>query len=650
MEDESEEWMIEEYPSSSKETNPSRLRWILNRGFGLGKKVAIAGVVISSAPVVLPPLVVISALGFAFSVPFGLVFASYACTEKLMSKLLPSPTLPLMLEFETDTSEQEDEDDGVGFEGELVMEEGEQEQTEDLKRGVEMRIELDGPGSGEREGHDLNYRDEYWPKDVTNYEGYVGQYLENQESKELKGDELKDGYEYWRESIDDYEEEAMGVKEGRKKEEGYEEDVGKYLEEGKVEVTRVDIVVGGSDKVVGDEEQTLVATLVVEEAEDKKVKDDEEGDDIVRESIGLLQKIRDGGEVDDGVNEASGIEERDIGGERKTLEVSEEPCGEKNVKLEQHNGEVKEMGGEKRDVIVSKENEKAFEDDNMKLQDDGKKGEKSTSEQKKLNGKVKRKRGKKKGKATLDERKLNGEVKEKEGKKIDEMKLDEHEEIPGKRTEEKAENIPTTKNIVLPGKPNQDTSVVNGENIEDTNESISEGHKPDVENKSDYKYNVEGLSLEKKEIVIHQIDSAREAVEESGFDVGADIIAEGVPYPERLGENDNARDSTGEEIADFLELPVSKGGETKYSKIASETDLQMPSNEVLLSEVKLWQQIDALRAIVGYKTEHDPTFMGELKALYIFTGVEPPPSFKNPQDLAEVDEKLRFLMSVVGVK
>ena len=63
--------------------------WILEKGLNLGKKIVVTGVVISSAPLVLPLLVVISALGFAVSVPFGLVFASHACTEKLMSKLLP---------------------------------------------------------------------------------------------------------------------------------------------------------------------------------------------------------------------------------------------------------------------------------------------------------------------------------------------------------------------------------------------------------------------------------------------------------------------------------------------------------------------------------------------------------------------------------
>ena len=42
--------------------------------------------------------------------------------------------------------------------------------------------------------------------------------------------------------------------------------------------------------------------------------------------------------------------------------------------------------------------------------------------------------------------------------------------------------------------------------------------------------------------------------------------------------------------------------------------------------------------------------MEELKALYIFTGVEPPTSFDDPADLAQVNNKLGFLMSIIGLK
>ncbi|CAK9136114.1 unnamed protein product [Ilex paraguariensis] len=60
--------------------------------------------------VVLPPLLVISTLGFAFSVPFGVVFATYACTED------------------------------VCF-GKVVTEDEEKEKTEDAKKQLEMRVD-----------------------------------------------------------------------------------------------------------------------------------------------------------------------------------------------------------------------------------------------------------------------------------------------------------------------------------------------------------------------------------------------------------------------------------------------------------------------------------------------------------------------------
>jgi hypothetical protein len=53
---------------------------------------------------------------------------------------------------------------------------------------------------------------------------------------------------------------------------------------------------------------------------------------------------------------------------------------------------------------------------------------------------------------------------------------------------------------------------------------------------------------------------------------------------------------------------------------------------------------------VGYKASVRGTCIEELKALYIFTGVEPPASFRDPSDLAEVNDKLKFLMTIVGVK
>ncbi|KAI6695502.1 hypothetical protein NL676_023212 [Syzygium grande] len=89
--------------------------------------------VISSAPIVLPPLVVVSALGMAVSVPYGLFFASYAFSEKLMSTLLPNP-------YEEGIGVEEEEEE-VGFGGDFYMEKDEVEQTEDIKEQLKMRFE-----------------------------------------------------------------------------------------------------------------------------------------------------------------------------------------------------------------------------------------------------------------------------------------------------------------------------------------------------------------------------------------------------------------------------------------------------------------------------------------------------------------------------
>lgn len=115
---------VSEMEEEEEEEKKSKLRWIIDAGFSLGKKLVITGVVITSAPLVLPPLVVVSALGCALSFPFGVVFASYACTQKLMSRLLPSPTT-LLLPYDDDDDDKEEE-----------------EEIEAMKYGIQARIEL----------------------------------------------------------------------------------------------------------------------------------------------------------------------------------------------------------------------------------------------------------------------------------------------------------------------------------------------------------------------------------------------------------------------------------------------------------------------------------------------------------------------------
>ncbi|KAK9138599.1 hypothetical protein Sjap_009193 [Stephania japonica] len=117
MEEERGEWeIVEEEEGGGGGGDDGKMRLILNKGWGVGKKIIITGVVISSAPIVLPPLVVFSTLGFAFAVPFGVYFASYACMDKIMSKLLSSPP---------SEEDEEGEEQMVGVEGEVGYVEGE---------------------------------------------------------------------------------------------------------------------------------------------------------------------------------------------------------------------------------------------------------------------------------------------------------------------------------------------------------------------------------------------------------------------------------------------------------------------------------------------------------------------------------------------
>ncbi|KAL6136311.1 hypothetical protein ACLB2K_061607 [Fragaria x ananassa] len=105
MEDPTEEFEIEEESYYSEHSplvdySTGKVSWILNKGWGIGKKLLMTGAVISSAPFVLPPLVVTSAIAFACWVPCGVVMASYTCSEKFMSKLLPYNSNEDEVEFE----------------------------------------------------------------------------------------------------------------------------------------------------------------------------------------------------------------------------------------------------------------------------------------------------------------------------------------------------------------------------------------------------------------------------------------------------------------------------------------------------------------------------------------------------------------------
>lgn len=108
MEDDpSLEWNMEEGEFSGDRPSSEKMHSTVQRGCNVGKKLLITGLAISSAPVVLPPLVIMSAFGFVASIPYGVFLASYACTEKIMSVWLPIPPPPELDREDIDEDEEE---------------------------------------------------------------------------------------------------------------------------------------------------------------------------------------------------------------------------------------------------------------------------------------------------------------------------------------------------------------------------------------------------------------------------------------------------------------------------------------------------------------------------------------------------------------
>ncbi|KAL0725211.1 hypothetical protein Bca4012_039810 [Brassica carinata] len=112
---------------------------------------------------------------------------------------------------------------------------------------------------------------------------------------------------------------------------------------------------------------------------------------------------------------------------------------------------------------------------------------------------------------------------------------------------------------------------------------------------------------------------------------------------EDLSRKKNVSGTTHEEALDSITKETSRG-----------EDMEESSNEmkVLYSEEQIWEKMETLRKIVGYSVARNTRYSEELKALYMFTGVELRTSLleNENQDIAQVSERLYSLMSVIGIK
>ncbi|KAI3778240.1 hypothetical protein L2E82_07389 [Cichorium intybus] len=579
MEDPESEWAIQEY-SPSKEGETTMVRWILNKGYSIGKKMVVTGIVISSAPMVLPPLVVFSAMGVAFSVPFGLVLASYACTNTLMNKLLPTPPTPaspLLLEYYADEDEEGvdskfDLDEGgddykqteagllytYGYEDDELRKEN-VTQEEEEERIWETEEGTESPDGYEQQVEALttNVHEDVDEKGYSTddeekegeMEGLVGEMEENlDENEDEKEKEDQDDVLQREHDIEVEEREQM-------------EDINQGIE------MRLGVDMAGDDHKQTREVSTTNSSGLDEqgyEGDDDSLQEErkDETEEIVKGSTGLLEKIRDEGKVDDTVGDESAL-----------------------------NG-VFEEGKD----VEMKEPVTVVEIETQKLVEDGSKNEETVGEMHRV--------------VILAE---GNEENNFNSREVEELDLVAREVVGDTRKEE------------------SDPKVMR------ENMGANDGSE-------------DAIVKTKKDHLIHSNDDAREIGDESGLDL-FDERNTGMNI-EILEGGDEVKENTVDDNVDVMALPGFRHAplDSYHTKVTSKTDRKKPSREDVLEDEKIWEKIGAMRAIVGYKAPSQPTCIEELKALYVFTGVEPPTTFKGDSDRGEVNAKLKFLMSIVGVK
>lgn len=279
MEDPNEEWEIQEHGLISESNYGGKVSWILNKGVGLGKKVLVAGFLISSAPLVLPGLLIVSAIGFAVSIPSGIILASYACAEKLMSKLLPRPA-PLLLKGHRKVTDSEEETtrENVDYMRKKEEDTSDKESSELKEAGKAIEGGGYGHGGPKRQAPVEDSGDVDIAVEENGYEE-VGEYQDVEEENPLEQINVVqiegDGEEY--------------------KEENLLLDESSNQESIEMQGVVLDLVVGGEEK--GD--ATIeVTSVVMRENEGQASVNDIEEDEIAKETRGLLETIRDEGKAE----------------------------------------------------------------------------------------------------------------------------------------------------------------------------------------------------------------------------------------------------------------------------------------------------------------------------------------------------------------
>ncbi|KAJ1409306.1 hypothetical protein SESBI_22817 [Sesbania bispinosa] len=565
-ETEDEEWNIRSYSSEPNANSGGKVNWVFKKGLTLGKQILMAGFVASSAPLVVPPLVVASAIGLVVSMPYAFFLASHACTQNLMSRLLPRPTPqgpPLLGDI--DITHINKERPYLEYE---------------TKRDIEMADAIQHQGS---------------KKDSSDY------LCEEEEDKGLpqKHDNVKLGAE---------------IGDGM---EGHQR--GESNREGTI------IEFESLDKVDNEIEEFKtsfeVTTVVLEECWNQAKEGDIDEAEMQRETKGLLEKIRDEGRTDrrgeyvEGIQGVTNESDQKIGPVVENMEVALED----KVSL----GTEGDMRNEEDPKLCEEMLQSRNDNNEDTICNDVESGEP-----------------------------VRGFL---EGKEVDnandlQRPMAESSELLDGRC---------FQNETIPAEPIGDllleVQVYNISGPEDSSEVTSEKtdmYEGKLDNNISDSVNQELQLHEYNEVMDSSDADAREITHESGLHLCEEKGIDPDVNTYTIDLHEESSNVMIDGCTDHMEVLVSSvEQESKPSECSSDNNIICPTEEVVFNEENIWKQIHVIRKIIGYEDTTKASCADELKALYIFTGVEPPTFLKeNSCDPAEINEKLQFLMSIVGIK
>ncbi|MFQ6643329.1 hypothetical protein Gotur_017486 [Gossypium turneri] len=645
MDDRELEWEIQESPTGDSENG--KLSWLMR----LGRKIFVTGIVISSAPLVFPPIMAISAIGFVCSVPYGVLLVSYVCTKTLMSRLLPMPSrsAPLLLEYgkacngeeeEVEEVEEEEEEETNGVQNEVIkgdisIEREEEELKEDIIEEIEARIELVDKRNEEPDKGDILQKGAYQKdgvqNDVKRSAGDDSEFMNERPSQSFEEVKEITGMQTEQPMIGECRnklpaEKGQGIEAVVQRDEKCssnlvnETPLGSGTVKEKDEyvqlIRAIDALVNEKFRGTTGEQQKEKEAQGINEVKEEEyvrdkqpiketcnvviefVEDEKNGNNKENETQFLMEK------VDVHFTQSTDIEEdEELVRETRGLLEKIRDQGERGYMDDKPSTEKVHVGTEKDDKQILQISANAIADYGMEMPT----SESETEVEK--------------NKADSKEQ-MKGSV---------EMDIQKREQPVGPVSE--------TAN---------DDSIKKGLTVEIATSIVGQAKD---ENIVDPSYQ---LNKEKKDVDFSNEDE-REINEEQGLDLSENLSTvslQGSPPEVNTEESwPSSSYSLHQDASNSSDLPVStKAREADNTKIPVENATDAPSNEAIHCEEKIWEQMNALRTIVGYKAARRETCIDELKALYVFTGIEPPASLKDTCDPAEVDAKLGFLKSVVGVK